>query len=147
MLRYIICIVSYVYCVKCRKCLASTICMTKHSYFPYTSIYISTRHNINRKRNIHHIPNTNIQHTYTPRLKQSYIFNNCRYISNISTDHHTVTTTDIKNMHHIHTSIFSRHLATRGNNKILRTPPPPISSSKEIIHLHHSSHPCPPQNN
>ena len=28
-------------------------------------------------------------------------------------------------MHHIHTSIFSRHLTTRGNNKILRTPPPP----------------------
>ena len=25
---------------------------------------------------------------------------------------------------HIHTSIVSRHLATRGNNKILRTPPP-----------------------
>ena len=44
----------------------------------------------------------------------------------------TVTTTDIKtNMRHIHTSIVSRHLATRGNNKILRTPPPHISSSEE----------------
>ena len=33
---------------------------------------------------------------------------------------HIVTTTDIKtNMRHIHTSIVSRHLATRGNNKIL----------------------------
>ena len=43
---------------------------------------------------------------------------------------HTVTTTDIKaNIRQIHTSIVSRHLAKRGNNKILRTPPPHISSS------------------
>ena len=46
------------------------------------------------------------------------------------------TTTDIKtNMRHIHTSIVSRNLATRGNNKILRTPPPHISSSEEILPL------------
>ena len=39
------------------------------------------------------------------------------------TDPHTVPIADIKaNMHHIHTSIVSRHLTTRGNNKILRTP-------------------------
>ena len=37
------------------------------------------------------------------------------------------------NMRHIHTSIVYRHLATRGNNKILRTPPPHISSSEERI--------------
>ena len=55
----------------------------------------------------------------TPRLKKT-IFNNGRYTTNIP----TVTTTDIKtNMRHIHTSIVSRHLATRGNNK---------------IHLHHT---------
>ena len=36
-------------------------------------------------------------------------------------------------MRHIHTSIVSMHLATRGNNKILRTPPPHISSSKERL--------------
>ena len=43
-------------------------------------------------------------------------------------------TTDIKtNMLHIHTSIVSSHLATRGNNKILRTPPPHISSPEEIF--------------
>ena len=36
-------------------------------------------------------------------------------------------------MRHIHTSIVSRHLATRGNNKILRTPPPHISSSEERL--------------
>ena len=39
-------------------------------------------------------------------------------------------------MRHIHTSIVSRHLATRGNNKILRTPPPHTSSSEERL-------PCP----
>ena len=36
-------------------------------------------------------------------------------------------------MRHIHTSIVSMHLATRGNNKILRTPQPHISSSEEIL--------------
>ena len=36
-------------------------------------------------------------------------------------------------MRHIHTSIVSRHLDTRGNNKILRTPPPHTSSSEEIL--------------
>ena len=36
-------------------------------------------------------------------------------------------------MRHIHTSIVSRHLATRGNNKILRSPPPHISSSEERL--------------
>ena len=47
---------------------------------------------------------------------------------------HTVTTTRIKtNMRHIHTSSVSRHLATRGNNKILRTPPPHIISTEERL--------------
>ena len=36
-------------------------------------------------------------------------------------------------MRHLHTSIVSRHLATRGNNKILRTPPPHTSSSEEKL--------------
>ena len=36
-------------------------------------------------------------------------------------------------MRHIHTSIVSRQLATRGIHKILRTPPPHIISSEEII--------------
>ena len=41
---------------------------------------------------------------------------------------HTVTTTDIKtNMRHIHIFIVSRYLATRGNNKILRTSPPRLT--------------------
>ena len=70
-----------------------------------------------------------------PKAKKNpTIFNNGRYTTNIPTDPHTVTTTDIKtNMHHIHTSIVSTHLATRGNNKILRTPPSHISSSEERL--------------
>ena len=36
-------------------------------------------------------------------------------------------------MRHIHSSIVSRHLSTRGNNKILRTPLPHTSSSEEIL--------------
>ena len=43
----------------------TNICMTKHSCFPYTSTYSSTRHNTNRKHNIHYICYTNTQHTST----------------------------------------------------------------------------------
>ena len=72
-----------------------------------------------------------LQHS---RAKKNTIFNNGHYTTNIPTDSHTVTTTDIKtNIRHIHTSIVSRHLVTRGNNKILRTPPPHISSSEETL--------------
>ena len=72
-----------------------------------------------------------LQHS---KAKNPTIFNNGRYTTNIPTDPHIVTTTDIKtNMRNIHTSIVSRHLATRGNNKILCIPPPHISSSEEIL--------------
>ena len=41
----------------------------------------------------------------------------------VTTDPHTVTTTDrTTNMRYMHTTIVSMHLATRGNNKLLRTP-------------------------
>ena len=36
-------------------------------------------------------------------------------------------------MRHIRTSIVSRHLATRGNNKILRTPPPHSSLTRRTL--------------
>ena len=72
-----------------------------------------------------------LQHS---KAKKNTIFNNDRYTINIPTDPHTITTTDTKtNMRHIHTSIVSRHLATRDNHKILRTPLPHISSSEEIL--------------
>ena len=108
--------------------------MTKNSYFPYTSTYSTTRHNTNKKHNIHHTPYTNTQHTSTLQGYKTTIFNNGRYTTNIPTDpphnHNNIHKT---NMRHIHTSIDSRHLATRGNNKILRTPPPHICSSEEIL--------------
>ena len=99
--------------------------MTKHSYFPYTITYSSTRLNTNRIHNIHHTPYTNMQHT--PTLQgQKTIFNNGRYTTNIPTNPHTVTTTDIKtNMRHTHTPIVSRHLSTKGNKKY-------------CAHLHHT---------
>ena len=54
--------------------------------------------------------------------------------TNIPTDPHTVTTTDTKtNMCHIHTSVVSGHLSTRGNATILRTHPPHISNAEEIL--------------
>ena len=36
-------------------------------------------------------------------------------------------------MRHVHTSIVSTYLVTRGNKKILRTLPPHISSAEEIL--------------
>ena len=103
--------------------------MTKHSYFPYASTCSSTPHNSDRKHSIHHIP-TQIHNISHDSYAKHTIFNDARYTTNI----HTVTTTDIKaNMRHIHTSIISRHLSTRGNNKILRTLPPHIISTEETL--------------
>ena len=114
--------------------------MTKHSYFPYTSTYSSTRHNTNTKTT----SITPLTQTYNilqhSKANKTTICNNGRYTTNIPTDPHTFTTTYIKtNMRHIHTYIVSRHLTTRGNNKILHTPPPHISSSEEIL-LPHLTH-------
>ena len=55
-----------------------------------------------------------LQHS---KAQKSTIFNNDRHTTNIPTEPHTITTTDIKiNMYHIQTSTVSRHLSTRGNN-------------------------------
>ena len=66
------------------------------------------------------------QHPSHPLHKHTTYYNTPRFKKNFLTTvatqqtPHIVTTTDIKtNMRHIHTSIVSRHLATRGNNKIL----------------------------
>ena len=85
------------------------------------------------KQKTHHPSHPLHKHT-TLQGRKKTIFNNGRYTTNIPTDPYTVTTTDIKtNMRHIHTSIVFRYLDTRGNNKILRTPSPHISSYKEIL--------------
>ena len=77
------------------------ICMTKHSYFPYTSTYSSTRHNTNKKtQHPSHPLHKHTTYFNTPRLK------NTIYTTNIPTDPHPIPTTDIKtNMLHIHISI------------------------------------------
>ena len=108
--------------------------MTKHSYFPYTSTNSSTHHNTNRKHNIHPTPYTDIQHTSTLQGLKNTIFNNGRYTTNIPTDPQIILTSDIKiDKYHIHTSIVSMHLATRCNNKILRTPPPQLAALKRYF--------------
>ena len=71
---------------------------------------------------------------FNPPRQKNTLFNNGLYQTNITTDPHTVTTTNIKtNKRHIHTSIVSMHLATRGINKILRTPPTHNISSEERL--------------
>ena len=107
--------------------------MTKH-HTSHTRAPAPTRLSI-QTENTTSITSTTQTHNILQHSKdKNTIFNNGRYTINIPTDHHTFTTRDIKtNMRHIHTSIVSRHLSTRCNNKILRTPPSYISSSEERL--------------
>ena len=109
---------------------AHMICHMRQAY-----IYSSTRHNTNRKHSINNIPYTNIQHiTYfnTARLKILYSTTplHNKHSHRPPHSHYNKHKT---NMRYIHTYIVSLHLATRGNNRILRTPPPHIISSEEIL--------------
>ena len=89
--------------------------MTKHSCFPYTSIYSSMHHNTNRKHRINRTLYTNIlQHSKA----QNTIFNNGRYTQkHFHRPPHSHYIRHKTNMRNIHTSIVSRHLATRGKTK------------------------------
>ena len=90
-----------------------TLTLPIYEHLQYNTIQTENTTSITSPTQTHNI----LQHSKAPKPN---IFNNGRYTTNIPTDPHTVTTTDIKtNMRHIHTSIVSRHLATRGNNKIL----------------------------
>ena len=122
--------------------------MTKHVYFPYTSTYSSTIQT-ETQYSLHPL-HKHTTYPNTPKAKKHYP-QQCPLHNKHSHRHHTVTTTDIKiSMRHIHTSIVSRHLATRGNNKLLCTPPPHISSSEELYpsplfplcntHIHNTHH-------
>ena len=72
-------------------------------------------------------------HKHTTYHFFNTIFNNHRYTTNIPI---CLTTADLKtNIRRIHIYIVSMHLATRGNNTILHTAPPHISSSEEILPL------------
>ena len=62
-----------------------------------------------------------------PRLKNT-IFNNGRYTTNIPTDPHIITTTDIKQ-----TCAIYKHLLSLANNKILRTPPHTLAALKRYF--------------
>ena len=109
--------------------------MTKHSYFPYTSTYSSTRHNTN-KNTISITPLTQtyniLQHSKAKKTLSLTTVATQQTFPQTPHNHYNRH----KNMRHIHTSIVYRHLATRGNNKILRTPPPHISSFDEILPRH-----------
>ena len=85
---------------------------------------------------IHRIPYTSLQHTSTLQGSKMHYLQQRPLHNKLPTDPHphTVTKSNIRtNMCHIHRSIVSMHLATKGNNKILRTPPPHIISSEEIL--------------
>ena len=77
-----------------------------HSSCPCTSTYSSTRHNTNRKHNIHHTPYTNIQHVvqHSNALKNT-IFNNGRYTTNFPHTPHNHYTIH-KNKHAPYTYIY-----------------------------------------
>ena len=99
--------------------------MTKHSYFPYTSTYGSTRRNINRNTtSITHLTQTYniLKHSKT----KNTILNNGRYTTNIPTNPHTVTTTDIKQ-----TCAKYIHLLPLGIQ-------PQEAITKYCAHLHHT---------
>ena len=78
------------------------------------------------------------QHPSHPLHKHTIYFNTPRLNKTVHNKHshrppHSHYNRHKNKQRHIHLSIVSRHLATRGNNKILRTPPPHISSSEEIL--------------
>ena len=103
--------------------------MTKHSHFLFTITCSSTPPNTNRKHNNHQTPTQIYNIFHHSKAKQYYFLT-----TNIPTDPHTVTTTAIKaNMRHIYISIVSRHLATLGNDKLLRAPPAHISRYEETL--------------
>ena len=110
-----------------------------------TSAWGNTQNSHTRAPTAPRVTIQTVNTTSTTPLTQTYtilqhakaktnIFNNGRYTTNLPIYPHTVTTTDIKtNMRHIHTSIVSRHLPTRDNNKILRSPPVHISGYEEML--------------
>ena len=105
--------------------------MTKHSYFPCTSTYGSTRQNTNIKYNIHHTPHTNIfRYSKVKKTLSSRTDNTQKHSHRPPHSHYNKHKT---NMGHIHTCVVSRDLATRGDNKILRTPQPHICIFEEIL--------------
>ena len=114
----------------CNKTQSYNICMTKHSYFPYTRTYSSPRHNTKYTTSITSLTQTYniIQHSKAKNTLSSTTPATQQTFSQFPHSHYNSHKT---NMHHIHTYIVSMHLATRGLK--MRKPPPHISSSEEIV--------------
>ena len=113
------------------------ICMTKHSYF-HTWAPAAPRLTIQTENttSITFLTQT-FQHSNAKHYLQQWPLHN-KHSHRPSHSHYNRHKTNIR---HIHTSIVSRHLATRGNNKILRSTPPHISSTEQINHTYTKSTP------
>ena len=79
------------------------------------------------------LPYTNIQHISTLQGYKHYLQQRPLHNKLSHRPPHSHYNRYKTNLPHIHTYIMSIHLTTRGNNKILRTPPPHISSSKKML--------------
>ena len=79
-----------------------------------------------KTRHPSHLLHKHIIYFNTPRLKTIYLQQR-RYTTNFPTDPTYSHYSRHKNKLASYTYIVSRHLVTRGNNKIMRTPPPLIS--------------------
>ena len=103
-------------------------------HFPYTSTYSSTPHNSNIKHNIYHIYYINIQHTSTlqgskPHYLQQAPLHIKLYYRRPHRNYNRHTNTQAP-----YTYIDCHQASSpRGDHKILRTHPPHISSSEEIL--------------
>ena len=107
--------------------------MTKHSYFPYTSTYTSRVTMLTE--NTTSITSLTQPTSYfnTPRLKNALSLTTAATQQTFHRSPHSHYNRYKTNMRHIHTSNFFMHITSRGNNKLLRTPPPHISRSEEIL--------------
>ena len=84
----------------------------KHSYFPYTSSYSSTHHHTNKNTT----SITPLTQTYNilqhSKAKKHYPQQQLLHNKHSHRPPHNHNNRHKTNMHHIHTSIVSRHLAT-----------------------------------
>ena len=97
------------------------ICMTKHSHFPYTSTH---KYKQKTQRPLYPL-DKHATYFNTPRLKNR-IFNNGRYTTNIPTDPHIVTRTDITQTCDIYIHLLSLGIL------------PQRAITKYCAHLHHT---------
>ena len=102
----------------------TNICLTKHTLPIQDHLHVhASQFNQKTQHPLHqHTPYLTLQCSKTHFLQQRPLHNK-----------HSHRSPPLQQTCAKHTSIVSRHLATRGNNKLLCTPPPHISSSIEIL--------------